>query len=431
MRAGRAPSRRRARRLRRAPDRPVAARGLRRAPARGQRVLALCDEFDAAPLRTPATRGWPGRRHEAPASDGHGQPARGGSAIVALGAWLVYATEWVDVEVPTLPRGEAARDPLLRDQAARAPPRRQGRLAAEPRPRCRRRARRWCSARRLEPRSPSARSGCVRWVEAGGRLVVDAAGDRREHRLAAVPRCRNRARLQRAARRRTTGDVGPDDRPTCGRAAADTPARPPRSRSSARATIRSSSARCSPRPRPRARTRPRTALRVCSASGGPASSRQAGVAARGSRRQGGARALRAALGQGRVTVSALRPAAQPRSASTATRLGARGALELRPGDEIWFVAEEERAAAAAAGSGMRPGRRSLLGSLALALALWRGALRFGPLAARAAAGTALGRRADPRHRRPSCCAAAARRCIARRCARSRRPRARASPAATA
>jgi Domain of unknown function (DUF4350) len=94
----------------------------------------------------------------------------------------------------------------------------------------------------------------------------------------------------------------------------------------------------------------------------------------------GAEALRAALGRGTVTViggwwalTGNRPTFQ---ADHAPILAA--ALQVRPGREIWFVAEEKREALLL-WTWHQGWPAVLIGLLALGAALWRAAVRFGPL----------------------------------------------------
>jgi hypothetical protein len=99
----------------------------------------------------------------------------------------------------------------------------------------------------------------------------------------------------------------------------------------------------------------------------------------------GAEIMRAALGRGTVTViggwwllTSNRPALQ---ADHAPILAA--ALQVRPGREIWFVTEEKREALLL-WTWHQGWPAVLLGLLALGAALWRAAVRFGPLSVVAA-----------------------------------------------
>ena len=73
------------------------------------------------------------------------------------------------------------------------------------------------------------------------------------------------------------------------------------------------------------------------------------------------------------------------------------ATQLRRGDDVHFLSEEEHPSLLALV--WRYGRPSCSLALALiVLALWRGGVRFGPLAAAPPSGAAVARRADSRHR---------------------------------
>ena len=73
----------------------------------GNAVLAVCDEFNAQPAAARRCSG--GRGMKRPSNETTVN-LLALAAIAALGVWLLFATEWVDVWRPTPPRGEAARD---------------------------------------------------------------------------------------------------------------------------------------------------------------------------------------------------------------------------------------------------------------------------------------------------------------------------------
>ncbi len=93
----------------------------------------------------------------------------------------------------------------------------------------------------------------------------------------------------------------------------------------------------------------------------------------------GAPALRAALGGGRVTAMGAWGFLNNHSVFTGDHAQVAVAmLDLRPGDEVWFVIDEKREALAM-WLWHRAGPAIGLALLAMAFALWRGARRFGPL----------------------------------------------------
>jgi hypothetical protein len=280
----------------------------------------------------------------------------GVALTIAVGAVCARAIEWVDVEVPTVARNEAARD---RFYAAKSLVRRLGGEVAAPR-----------SLEALPPPGavlvlssshwdmfPGRDSALKRWVENGGHLV-----------MAEMPFFREQFVPDWAPLRNV------DDEAAAARAASEA------------AAGRGSAARAN-RERCRVLSEPDSvhpafglarSFRVC----GFAPTRLNALAAPrwsiGDR--DGMRMARVSVGQGSVTISTIRGAfANSGIASDDGALAFAAALDLRPGDAVWFVDEEARPPLLASlwAAGLPA---VLLGVAALLLALWRVAPRFGPLA---------------------------------------------------
>lgn len=286
--------------------------------------------------------------------------------LAGLAAWFVSRTEWVDVLVATPPRGEAASDELY---AAKQLLRRLGARVEAP-----------DNLDALPPAGatlvlvspqwnlfPERDAQLRRWVEGGGHLVLPnftSFGDEIEW----VP--------IRQLRRKVDDD---DDAP-----AKPKPAVPP------------------PPPLPPNFVGPRNQPQdVCpplheaadgpGAFGAPRSYRLCSVVSFASLQTQqaaqwsvsdahGAQVLRVGLGRGSVTAINTYSLLGNRELFHADHaLAAVAALRPARGAEIWFVVNESRAALPL-WLWHRAGPAMALGLLALALALWRGAVRFGPLA---------------------------------------------------
>jgi hypothetical protein len=120
--------------------------------------------------------------------------------------------------------------------------------------------------------------------------------------------------------------------------------------------------------------------RVCNSEWWPSLEPKAGVAALWSLSgDKGVPLLRAPLGQGRVTAFGAYGFLNNHAIFNGDHaLAAVTAFDLRPGGEVWFVLKEERDALLL-WLWHRAGPAIALALLALALVLWRSALRFGPL----------------------------------------------------
>jgi hypothetical protein len=266
-------------------------------------------------------------------------------ALGAAGVWFVRHTEWVDEEVPVRPRPGAPRDEL---EAAKRVVAKLGARVVEPE-----------NLDRLPPAGatlllssshsivfPGRAASLRSWVEGGGHLVLDSVLLADDDSLAWVP-----VRSKTAA------------------AAASAPAAPPPRNLPACATLQEPD---SVAPAFGAAREFRICHRVPHAlySFVPASWALDGELGR--------EFVRVPVGRGRVTVSASGPIFGNRSIFEADHaLVLVAALRLRAGDEVWFVAAESRPPLpVAVWNAGAPA--VLLGALALVLALWRGAARFGP-----------------------------------------------------
>ncbi|MEO8923514.1 MAG: DUF4350 domain-containing protein [Caldimonas sp.] len=277
----------------------------------------------------------------------------GAIALLVAGAvWLRSASEWVDIEVPTLAKNEAARD---RFYAAKSLVKRLGGNVVSPR-----------SLDKLPPAAatlflssshwnmfPGRDAALKRWVQSGGRLVFAEMPFFREQFVPAWAPVRN-----------------VDDESTAASAAEPS-----------LTTLRPRVERCRVVSEPdsvQPAFGPARSYRVC---GFAATRLKSLVAPQWSIGDvAGTRMARVGVGQGSVTVSVLRGAfANKGIVADDGALAFAAALDLRPGDAVWFVDEEARTPFfQALWSAGRPAL--LLALAALGLALWRGGPRFGPLA---------------------------------------------------
>jgi hypothetical protein len=280
-----------------------------------------------------------------------------GVLLLAGGAWLVSATEWVDVDTPTPARGEALSNPLYATEkllgalGARVSKRKS--LDAMPPPQAR-----LVLVSRNWDLFPERSKRLREWVAQGGHLVIPGylAGhkslkdwlpvtEQSPLKQPAMPRIFDKAAKDMDCRVLTEAD--------------DVPASYADSRS-----FRACGAYYSPQYLPANRQ----AAALWSLQG-----------------TGGVEAVRVQVGQGTVTVlggwnllsnsNLLRADNAPLAAT---------ALQARAGAEFWFVAEEAREPFVP-WLWHQAWAALLLGLLALALALWRASVRFGPLAPSASA----------------------------------------------
>jgi hypothetical protein len=267
-------------------------------------------------------------------------------ALLGLTAWIVSRTEWVDVQMPTTPHGEAAHDSLYAVKKLLA---RLGAHAVSP-----------LNLDKMPPAGATlvlssrhwslfpGRDGPLRrWVESGGHLVIDDALLADEKLSAWIP-------IQIA-------------RPP---AAASAP--PPRG-------APAGAGRCAELAEagdlPGAYGAPRS-YRICSR--GFRTLKASGEVLWSLAGPQGAEFLRVPVGRGMVTARTgfgLFDNLELFRADHA--LAAVAALRLQPGAEVWFVDAESRPPLLSViwHSGAPV---VLLGALVIGLAIWRGAPRFGP-----------------------------------------------------
>jgi hypothetical protein len=306
-------------------------------------------------------------------------------AIAVLGAWLVYATEWVDVWRPTPPGNEAARDAhyAIKQIVTRLG----GRVHAPD------------NLDRLPPPGatlvlesdqwdfvPGRGDRLREWVEQGGHLVLPSFF-RTGNDMAWVPVQERKRKALQCPIPRDDGDQDEDDdNEREAEPAPKPPARPrrredldpffvgPSSHPDRHCALMTQSL-----PAPTTGSEP-VVWRICNGDWSARLEARPGHAATWSvDGTQGAHSLRVPLGQGRVTVSAEYGLLGNHSLFRGDHaLLAVTALDLRPGQEVWLVMDEQREALAA-WLWHRAGPAIALALLALAFALWRGMLRFGPL----------------------------------------------------
>jgi len=315
---------------------------------------------------------------------------RGLLVALVLGAvaWLASCTEWVEVEVPIPPHGEAAKNDLYVTQQL---VRRLGATVATP-----------TSLAKLPPPQatlllnswywdlfPERAQQLKAWVEGGGHLVMYAGDINHKQLKAWLPIQRvdppAKPRKPAASAPAATEDDDDDDMDEDD----DTPA-PSAAPASSPTLFRPNKPPCrdghEPDTVPASYPGPRQPFKVCTWSRFNWTVRATVAPSWLLEGDGNLWAVRAPLGRGQVT--ALMP-----SGLLSNDIVLRGdnallavaALQARQGADIWFVTEEKRPhllrwlwheAWVAV----------LLAAAALALALWRGARRFGPLATAATPG---------------------------------------------
>jgi hypothetical protein len=274
---------------------------------------------------------------------------------IALAAWIVQSIEWVDLDVPTLAKNEAARD---RFYAAKSLVRRLGGEVSSP-----------LGLDAMPPPGatlllssphwdmfPGRDAALEAWVKGGGHLVIAEMPFFREQFVPEWAPLRN---------------VDDTTATATAQAASDAAAGPAQ---------RANAERCRLLSEPDA-VRPAfgaaRSFRVC---GGAPTRLDALVAPQWSLGDAtGVRMARVAVGQGSVAASTMRSAFTNRNlVADDGALAFVAALDLHAGDTVWFVSEEARAPffLALASKGLPA---LLFAAAALVLALWRGAPRFGPL----------------------------------------------------
>lgn len=277
--------------------------------------------------------------------------------VLAGGAWLVSATEWVDVDVPTPAKGEALTNPLYATEkllaALGAKVVRHKSLDAMPPPQAR-----LVLVSRNWDLFPERAQRLRAWVAQGGHLVIPGFLARHKSLEGWLP-----VSEENAIRPQTV-----------------TPARP---LTKAAKAAKDADCRAIEEPAEAAPSYGNSRVfRVCGVYFGPQylpANRQAAPlwSLRGT---AGTEAVRVQVGQGTVTVLGgwgLLSNSNLLRADNALLTAA--ALQARAGTEFWFVAEEAREPFAT-WLWHQAWAALLLGLLALVLALWRAGVRFGPLA---------------------------------------------------
>ncbi len=268
--------------------------------------------------------------------------------LVALGLWLASATEWVEVEVPVRPRGEAAQNPLYATQAlARA-------LGAQV-----------FKAQGLQTLPASTATLVLAshhwdvfndkserlqdWVQQGGHLVVPAWLMDDENLSDWLPVTQREARDEKASSKPDRRDRTEKD-------------------SDCRSLIQATAV-------PDSDLDP---LRVCGWEH-PTALQGDGTPSWALEGTRGPELMRMAWGQGSVTViGAWGLLSNPLLLRHDNALAVAWALQLRAGADVWFVAEESREALHT-WLWHKAWVALLLGLLALGFALWRGGMRLGAL----------------------------------------------------
>jgi hypothetical protein len=308
------------------------------------------------------------------------------AAIAALGAWLLFATEWVDVWRPTPLRGEAARDPQY---AIKQIVGKLGAKVSSPN-----------NLDRLPPPGatlvlesnewdflPDRNAKLREWVEVhGGHLVLpnfNATGANIDW----LP-VREKKRVKLSCPAPSSGRAGDDEDDEDEdkeERAQPTPATPrPRPRDALLVGPHDEPANACPTllevPATELDADAARRFRLC--QGDWLTNLEAAPPAAASWSVAGTRGtplLRAPLGRGRVTALGAWGFMNNHNlfhgdhAQVAVAM-----LDLRAGDEVWFVIDEKREALLL-WLWHRAGPAIGLLLLAMAFALWRGALRFGPL----------------------------------------------------
>jgi hypothetical protein len=302
------------------------------------------------------------------------------AAIAALGIWLMVATEWVDVLKPTPPRGEAARDDhyAIKQIVAKL-----GGKVESPE-----------NLDRLPPPGatlvlqsnewdflPGRNQQLRQWVEEQGGHLMLPSFYTTGNDIPWIP-----IREKKQANKKPANNDDDDEEEDEDKPAASSPAKPP-----ARNDDSMNPKLVGPRNRPQlqcpsltetttdASAQPRS-FRLCGGEWGarlePMPWAQSSWSINGPR---GAHSLRIPLGKGRVTAIAEHRYLSNRNLFLGDHAQAAiAALDLRPGNEVWFVMDEKREALLK-WLWHRAGPAIGLALLAMAFALWRGALRFGPL----------------------------------------------------
>ncbi len=308
--------------------------------------------------------------------------------LVGVVVWVASCTEWAEVEVTTPPRGEAARN---RHYAAQVLLRRLGSTVAQP-----------ANLAQLPPAGatllltswhwdifPERAQRLRQWVEAGGHLVIfsDNLNQKQLKGWLPVkqlePPRRKKPRDEDADEADDAGD--PDDDEDGDEDTVSSPPEPPPA-----ALLRKMKMPCHDTAEPEG-VAPHYAgsarhYKLCGFVYSGWKMQASGPALWSIDGRDGPLLLRVAKGQGTVTV--IQPAGlldNDRVLQSDNGLAAVAALQAKRGALVWFVSEEARPSLLA-WLWQEAAAAVLLGAAALVFALWRGARRFGPLAAVAAHG---------------------------------------------
>jgi len=302
------------------------------------------------------------------------------AALLLVGYWLVTTTEWVEVDVPAELRGEAATNPyytasrLLRKLGVRVE--RRDNLDQLPPPH---------ATLVLDSLHwalfPERVARLRQWVEHGGHLVAPPHLLHDDNFAAWAPI----ELLERPKPKVRPAKDEDDDDDGEAAAAPPAPASSPAAEATSPLALRRSKGRCAVRHEPE--SVPATYadggrdFKVCGFAGALLKSKGTPPLWSLDGPQG-PESMRVALGRGRLTALLLDEVLDNRDALEGDNaLVMVAALSVHAGDEVWFVSDEKR-------EPLLPWVwhqgwiAVVLGALALAAALWRNGMRFGPLAAR-------------------------------------------------
>ena len=297
---------------------------------------------------------------------------------IALGAWLVSATEWAESETQMPSRGEARTNPLygmqrlLRELGGTVVKRPSLDTMPPPQARLVLLTRHWDV---LPERAARLRE----WVEGGGHLIIPARFARHDGLKPWLPIRHANVNPPDEAKTPEGADMPPD------------PAQPPKRPADPRAAQRGANAKPERDRDCRVMTEPNSVAasyregrryRVCSPRlplwFSPVAAQPALWSLEG---EHGVESLRVAMGRGSVTVvGGWAGFSNAHLLRGDNALVAAAALQAAPGAQWWFIADESR-------EPFLPWIwhqgwiAIVLGLVALAAALWRAAVRFGPLAA--------------------------------------------------
>ncbi len=309
------------------------------------------------------------------------------AAVLLVGWWLVTSTEWVEEDVPSPLRGEAATNPyytatrLLRRLGVRVE--RHDNLDRMPPPH---------ATLVLDSTHwalfPERIAQLRQWVEHGGHLVAQPYLLHDDNFTAwapieAVERPKPKVKPAVPVNAPHQDDEEDDDEP---QAAPPAPASAPAAQAGTRWVPRRPKGNCTPRREPESVPASyadgQREFSICGFNGDLLLKSKGGAPLWSLDGPGGPEAMRVALGQGRVTALLLDEVFDNRGAIEGDNALAMVAmLAVHAGDEVWFVSDEKR-------EPLLPWVWHqawivvVLAGLALAAALWRNGLRFGPLAAR-------------------------------------------------